>query len=213
MVHIIKINPENPEPEKIAGAVAVLHEGGVIAYPTETFYGLGADAANGKAVERLFGVKGRSFSNPIPLVIGNPGDLADLIEDIPPVAEILIYGFWPGPLTLVFRASRRLDARLTAGTGKIGIRISSHPVATALAGGLGRALTATSANRSGKKECTSAAEVIDQLGGNLDAVMDGGSTPGGSGSTILDVTGDPPRILRQGVIPADRLRDICGKIA
>lgn len=209
---LIKINPENPEPERIGEAVAILKKGGVIAFPTETFYGLGADAANRKAVESIFEIKGRSFNNPIPLVIGNPGDLVDLVEDIPPVAEILMSRFWPGPLTLVFRASRRLDSRLTAGTGKIGIRISSHPVATALAGAIGGAITATSANRSGEKECTSVAAVIGQLGGSLDVVMDGGSTTGGTASTILDVTGDPPRILRQGVIPADRLRDICGKI-
>jgi L-threonylcarbamoyladenylate synthase len=213
MPNIIKIRPEHPEPEKIEEAVAHLKRGGVIAFPTETFYGLGADAANEKAVENIFRIKGRAFSNPIPLIIGNRKDLTDLVEEIPTAAEAFMSRFWPGPLTLVFRASRRIDPRLTAGTGKIGIRISSHPVATAITAALGRALTATSANLSGKKECSSAGEVIDQLGGSLDLMVDGGSTAGGLGSTILDVTCEPPRVLRHGAIAADRLRDISGKIS
>jgi L-threonylcarbamoyladenylate synthase len=213
MTNIIIINPEHPEPEKIEEAVAILKRGGVIAFPTETFYGLGSDAANEKAVENIFRIKGRAFSNPIPLIIGHKKDLPNLVEEIPPAAEAFMSRFWPGPLTLVFRASTRVNPRLTAGTGKIGIRVSSHPVATAIAGALGRALTATSANLSGKKECSSAGEVVDQLGGSLDLMVDGGSTAGGLGSTILDVTCDPPRVLRHGAIAADRLLDISAKIS
>jgi L-threonylcarbamoyladenylate synthase len=209
MTTIIKIDPGRPEPDRITEAVAILKGGGVIAFPTETFYGLGADAGNERAVKQIFGIKGRDFRNPIPLIIGKKEDLSGLVEDIPALAETLMTRFWPGPLTLVFEASGRVNPGLTAGTGKIGIRISSHPVATALAEALGGPITATSANLSGKKECSSAGDVLDQLGGRLDAVIDGGSTAGGQGSTILDVTCDPPRILRHGAISAARLHSIC----
>ena len=209
MTTIIKIDPGRPEPDRITEAVAILKGGGVIAFPTETFYGLGADAGNERAVKQIFGIKGRDFRNPIPLIIGKKEDLSGLVEDIPALAETLMTRFWPGPLTLVFEASGRVNPGLTAGTGKIGIRISGHPVATALAVGLGGPITATSANLSGKKECSSAGDVLDQIGGRLDGVIDGGLTAGGQGSTILDVTCDPPRILRHGAISAARLHSIC----
>ena len=209
MTTIIKVDPGRPEPDRITEAVAILKGGGVIAFPTETFYGLGADAGNERAVKQIFGIKGRDFRNPIPLIIGKKEDLSGLVEDIPALAETLMTRFWPGPLTLVFEASGRVNPGLTAGTGKIGIRISSHPVATALAEALGGPITATSANLSGKKECSSAGNVLDQIGGRLDGVIDGGLTAGGQGSTILDVTCDPPRILRHGAISAARLHSIC----
>jgi len=210
---ILKINPDNTEPDRIEEAVALLRKGGVIAFPTETFYGLGADAGNERAVKQIFEIKGRDFRSPIPLIIGKKEELAELVEDIPPLAETLMTRFWPGPLTLVFRASGRINPGLTAGTGTIGIRLSSHPIALALAGALGGPITATSANRSGKKECTSAEDVLDQLGGRLDGVIDGGSTAGGLGSTVLDVTCDPPKILRHGAISASQLQCTCQKIS
>jgi len=213
MAAIIKISPDNPEPDRIEEAVALLRKGGVIAFPTETFYGLGADAGNERAVKQIFEIKGRDFRTPVPLIIGKKEELAGLVEDIPPLAETLMTRFWPGPLTLVFRASGPVDPGLMAGTGTIGIRLSSHPIALALAGALGGPITATSANRSGKKECTSARDVLDQLGGRLDGIIDGGLTAGGLGSTILDVTCDPPRILRQGAISTARLHGICQKIS
>lgn len=205
---LIKINPEHPEPDRIDEAAAILKRGGVIAFPTETFYGLGADAANEKAVENIFRIKGRAFSNPIPLIIGKKEELPGLVKDIPALAETLMARFWPGPLTLVFEASGRVHPGLTAGTGKVGIRISSHPVAAALAEALGGPVTATSANLSGKRECSSIGDVLDQIGGSLDGVIDGGLTAGGLGSTVLDVTCDPPRILRHGAISAVRLQGI-----
>ena len=123
------------------------------------------------------------------------------MEEIPAAAPILMQTFWPGPLTLVFRAASSVSSRLTGGTGKIGIRVSSHPIARFLAEGLAGPLTATSANLSGGPECSSADAVIRALGELPDAVIDGGATPGGAGSTILDVTVFPPRILREGAIP------------
>jgi len=207
MTHIIKINQESPEPEKIDEAVAILHRGGVIAFPTETFYGLGADARNEAAVGKIFDVKGRDFSNPILVVIGDPDHLDAFVRDVPAGARRLMNRLWPGPLTIVFRASAPVSPMLTAGTAKIGVRLTSHPVARELARRLGGPLTATSANRSGAPECSSAADVLSQLGGGIDAVVDGGPTPGGKGSTIVDATVFPVRVLREGVIPSSLIQD------
>nr|HPJ96710.1 L-threonylcarbamoyladenylate synthase [Syntrophales bacterium] len=164
MTSILKIDPVHPESDLIARTVAVLQGGGIIAYPTETFYGLGVDATNIKAVERLFAVKGRDFKNPIPVVIGDVAQLNQVVTDVPPPAQELIARHWPGPLTLVFGVASSLSDRLTAGTGKIGVRISSHPIARLLAGEFGGPLTSTSANRSGQKECVTAQEVMEKIG-------------------------------------------------
>jgi len=203
MTLLLKIDPGNPDAEKLAEAVRVLCEGGVVAFPTETFYGLGADARNETAVEKIFRIKGRNFRNPLSVIVANDRDVIPLVEEIPAAAKILMQTFWPGPLTLVFRASSSVLPRLTANTGKIGIRVSSHPLARLLAGGLGGPLTATSANLSGGPECSSADAVIRALGELPGSVIDGGETPGGAGSTILDVTIFPPRILREGAISGD----------
>jgi L-threonylcarbamoyladenylate synthase len=205
MTRCLKIDPERLDTEDTAEAVRILREGGVIAFPTETFYGLGADARNEAAVEKIFRIKGRDFRNPLPLIVANENDLIPLVEEIPDAARLLMKRFWPGPLTLVFRASSSIPPRLTADTGKIGIRVSSHPVARLLAGMLGGPLTATSANLSGGPECSSAEAVMEALRDLPDAVIDGGATPGGKGSTILDVTVSPPRVLREGAIPGDRI--------
>ena len=201
MTLCLKIDPGKPDEEKLAEAVRVLREGGVVAFPTETFYGLGADARNEAAVEKIFRIKGRNFRNPLSVIVANDREVIPLVEEIPATATILMQTFWPGPLTLIFRAAPSVSSRLTGGTGKIGIRVSSHPIARFLAAGLAGPLTATSANPSGGPECSSADAVIRVLGDLPDAVIDGGETPGGAGSTILDVTLFPPRILREGAIP------------
>ena len=201
MTLCLKIDPGKPDEEKLAEAVRVMREGGVVAFPTETFYGLGADARNEAAVEKIFRIKGRNFRNPLSVIVVNDREVIPLVEEIPATATILMQTFWPGPLTLIFRAAPSVSSRLTGGTGKIGIRVSSHPVARLLAAALSGPLTATSANPSGGPECSSADAVIRALGDLPDAVIDGGETPGGAGSTILDVTLFPPRILREGAIP------------
>ena len=201
MTLCLKIDPGKPDEEKLAEAVRVLREGGVVAFPTETFYGLGADARNEAAVEKIFRIKGRNFRNPLSVIVANDREVIPLVEEIPATATILMQTFWPGPLTLIFRAAPSVSSRLTGGTGKIGIRVSSHPIARFLAAGLAGPLTATSANLSGGPECSSADAVIRALGDLPDAVIDGGETLGGAGSTILDVTVFPPRILREGAIP------------
>lgn len=204
---IIKINPENPEPEKIDEAVAILRSGRVIGFPTETFYGLGADARNEAAIEKIFAVKGRDFNNPILVVIGDREHMDSFAQEIPAEAQTLMDRFWPGPLTIVFRAAPSVSPKLTAGSGKIGIRLTSHPVAMAISKRLGGPVTATSANLSGAPECSTAAEVLSQLEGKIDGIVDGGITPGGKGSTIVDATVSPVNVLREGVIPAALIQE------
>lgn len=206
MTTLITIDPRSPEPDKIAEAVAVLKGGGVIAYPTETFYGLGADARNEAAIEKIFAVKGRSFNNPVSVIISGENALPPLVADVPDGARRLMKRFWPGPLTIVFWAAPTVSVRLTAGTGKIGIRVSSHPIAARLARELGSPLTATSANLSGGAENIRADAVKAALGDLPDAILDGGDTPGAPGSTILDVTVFPFRIIREGAVPEGRIR-------
>ena len=200
MPQILEINPVKPKDALIRRAVVVLQAGGVVAFPTETFYGLAADAMNGDAIERIFAIKGRAFSNPIALIAGDKSGIGALVAEIPAAAQRLMQAFWPGPLTLLFSASPRISPRLTAGTGKIGIRVSSHPIAAGLARRLDGPITATSANLSGAPECSTASEVLANLGDCVDLIIDGGATPGGKGSTLFDITSDPPACLREGAI-------------
>lgn len=206
MTALITIDPRNPEPDKIAEAVAILKGGGVIAYPTETFYGLGADARNETAVEKIFVMKERVFKNPVSVIIAEEGDLPPLVLEVPETAKVLMKTFWPGPLTLVFTASPVVSPLLTAGSGKIGVRVSSHPIAALLVQALGAPLTATSANRSGESENAAARGVVKSLGNLPDAIIDSDETPGHPGSTILDVTVFPPRILREGAISGQKIQ-------
>jgi len=202
------------ESETLQEAVRLLRNGGVIAYPTETFYGLGADAGNETAVRRIFSVKGRDFRNPVPLIIGEERILPHYAAEIPKAATQLIKALWPGPLTLIFSAAARVNRLLTGGTGKIGIRLSGHPVAASLARSLDGALTSTSANLSGEAECSSPAEVMNQLGDGIDLIVDGGATAGKAASTIVDITVDPPVILREGAVSSGLIRQILsGKTA
>lgn len=207
MREILNIDSQRPDDSMIAEASSILRSGGVVAYPTETFYGLGADGQNEEAIKKIFLIKGRNFKNPISVIVGNVNDVRGLVDEVPEIALHLMERFWPGALTIIFKASPDISDHLTAGTGKIGIRLSSHPVATALARKLGHPITATSANFSGNNECTSADEVIQGIGDQVDAVIDGGQTPGGLGSTIIDVTTDPPAILREGVIPKYKISE------
>jgi L-threonylcarbamoyladenylate synthase len=211
MVEILKLDPDNPDQSLINQAADILKEGGIIAYPTETFYGIGADAENKKAIERIYTIKGRDFKNPISTIIGNRTDVIKLTRDVPESGSKLMNRFWPGGLTILFEASHNVPQKLTAKTGKIGIRLSGNLIATSLAKTLSKAVTATSANLSGQKECLSVNDVIDSLGNSIDAIIDGGSTPGGLASTIVDVTTDPPNIVREGVVPATLIFDTLQK--
>ena len=191
------------DPRGIKKAAQIVQEGGVIAFPTETFYGLAADVLNEAAVRKIFQLKGREKGNPLLLLIAEKSWLKGLVQNISPLAERLTEKFWPGPLTLVFQAPPQLSPLLTADTGKIGVRLSPHPVTQALVKAVGRAITGTSANISGRPGILTAREVFRSLGESLDAVLDGGKTPGGPGSTVLDVSDPSPRLIREGMISRD----------
>jgi L-threonylcarbamoyladenylate synthase len=199
-----------PDPQGIERAAQIVLQGGIVAFPTETFYGLAADAWSERALEKVFAMKGREESKPLLLLVAEAGWVPALVERISPLAERLMEQFWPGPLTLVFEASPQLSPLLTAGSGKIGLRVSSHPAALALTRAAGRAITGTSANLSGQPSASLAAEVLRSLGEAVDAVLDGGKTVGGIGSTVLDVSGTSPKIIREGAVPRKDLADFLG---
>lgn len=196
-------DPGRPDPEVLAAAAAVLRAGGLVAFPTETFYGLGADALDTGAVARVFRAKGRPADKPLLVLVDSVTMAEALVLEMPACARPLVARHWPGPLTLVFRARPEIPPALTAGTGTIGVRLSSHPVARALVTAAGRPLTAPSANRHAGPSPRTADEVLAQLGDSLDLVLDGGTTPGGPPSTLLDVTRMPPVVLRSGAVVLD----------
>jgi L-threonylcarbamoyladenylate synthase len=203
---IIKIYPEHPE-QAFSRCREVVASGGVIAYPTDTFYGLGADPKNPVAVKRLFGIKGRQKDQPILLLIADPADAGWWAAEITPEAAGLMKRHWPGPLTLVFRAKGEVLPELTAGTGTIGLRVPGSVLVRDLVRFLGRALTGTSANLSGRPSLRTAQKTAEELGSLVDLVLDGGETTGGTASTVLDVTAAVPRLIREGAISA---KDILG---
>jgi len=211
MPELIRIDPLSPDQAALDRVIEILKSGQVVAYSTETFYGLGADAGNAAAVDRIFDIKGRDQSNPIPLIIGCIDMMNKLVLNIPENAARLIEKFWPGPLTLVFIATTAVNPVLTGGTGKIGIRLSSHPLARRLSEGISGPLTATSANLSGAGECVTAHDVIGALNERIGFVVDGGETPGGKGSTVIDITLDQPKILRHGAVPAEAIECTLGR--
>ncbi len=210
MPEILKVSADNSEESVLESAAAIVARGGVIAYPTETFYGLGADATNEQAVKKIYKIKGRNFTNPLPIIIGRTENVYPLIQDVSSTAQKLIQAFWPGALTIIFKASDGVLPVLTAGTGKIGVRVSASIAAQVIAQKLGHPLTATSANLSGNPECSQAFEVAQQIGNKIDAIVDFGPTIGGKVSTIIDVTCDPPEILREGTITRQSIKNILG---
>jgi L-threonylcarbamoyladenylate synthase len=205
MTRIIKINPDSPEPELIHEAVAIIKKGGVCAYPTETFYGLGVDVTNDQAIKKLFDVKRRDYGNPVAVIVSDRTMLASIVSEIPEKALVLMDLFWPGPLTILFNTNRKISKRLTTNTGKIGIRISSHPVAEALVRELGRPLTTTSANLSGFPPSFKAAHLRSYFKDKIDLIVDCGTLPPSAGSTVVDVTEEKLAVIREGVIKGELL--------
>jgi L-threonylcarbamoyladenylate synthase len=195
---VVAVDAASPAAGALADAAAVVEAGGVVAFPTETFYGLGVAALDAAAVRRLFALKGRPESRPILVLVDDPARV-DRIALMTASARELIARHWPGALTLVLPARPVVPAELTAGTGTIGVRQPSHPVARALAAVAGP-ITAPSANLTGEMPPTTAAEVLRVFDGRIELVLDGGPTPGGLPSTVLDVTVDPPRVLREGAV-------------
>jgi len=178
----------------------LLRRGGIVAFPTETYYGLAVDPFNEQALARLFRLKGRPQDKAVLCLVDSPASLGRISTGMEDIYQPLIAEFWPGPLTLLFEGVPGLSALLTCNKGKIGVRISSNPAAQALCLAAGQPITATSANLSGKRALTTAGEVDEQLGDQLDLIIDGGRTPGGLGSTIVGTDGVALTLIRQGII-------------
>jgi L-threonylcarbamoyladenylate synthase len=194
------IDPNDPDSLVLQDAAGCLREHGLVAFPTETFYGLGANAMDRESVRRVFEVKGRSESKPLLVLVDSVTMAESLASEVSNAARGLMNRYWPGPLTLVFRAVPGIPSELTAGTGTIGIRMPGHRVALELVRVFGLPITAPSANPSGEPPPTTAQAVLEKLTGSVDLILDGGPTAGGLPSTVLDVSVSPPRLLRQGAV-------------
>jgi L-threonylcarbamoyladenylate synthase len=194
-------------------AVAALRAGELIAFPTETVYGLGADAANVQAVARIFALKGRPADHPLIVHLGNQRELQQWVADIPPLALRLAARFWPGPLTLILPKAAHVNTVVTGGQDSIGIRIPAHPIAQQLLAAFGGAIAAPSANRYGRLSPTSAEHVREEFGDAVKIVLDGGESPIGLESTIVACLGGAARLLRPGSITRTQLEQVVGKLA
>ena len=195
----------------IAKAVQVLREGGLVAFPTETVYGLGADASNELAVRKVFQAKARPADHPLIVHIGSVNELPDWAEVVPPAAKQLMDAFWPGPLTLVFKKRSYVLASVTGGQDTVAVRMPSHPIASELLQAYGKGLVAPSANQFTHLSPTSAAAVREELGSVIDLILDGGACELGLESTILDVSREKPVILRPGMITRTMLENVLGE--
>lgn len=195
-----------PSAEPLARAIEALEHGEVIVFPTETFYGLGADARDETAVERVVSLKGRAPESPIPVIVADEKMLQGIVAEVPEMARKLMSRFWPGPLTLVLPARKRLPLALLSREGEIGVRISSHPLATQLTGKLGCPLTATSANPSGGEPARTIEEAKAYFAGRLEIFLAGGRLAGKKGSTVVAFGSGGLRIIREGEISLEDLK-------
>ena len=194
------VDADRPDSKVLDAAAAVLKSGGTVAFPTESFYGLGADALSPEAVRRVFRIKSRPESKPLLVLVDSIERALALVEGASPGARELMARHWPGPLTLVLRAAPLVPTEVTAGSGTVGVRVPGHAVALGLVRAAGMPVTAPSANPSGGAPPTRAGEVAASFGDAVDFILDAGVTAGGAGSTLADCTVWPPRILRQGMI-------------
>lgn len=195
---------------EIERAVEVLRAGGLVAFPTETVYGLGADASHTDAVNRIFTVKGRPADHPLIVHIGDPTDLDEWAVDVPEIAYRFAREFWPGPLTLILRRSERVVDAVTGGRDTVGVRVPAHPVALEMLRRFGGGVAAPSANRFGRVSPTTAEHVRVDLGGDVDFVLDGGPCTVGVESTIVDLSVAEPEVLRPGGVGIERLSTVAG---
>jgi len=202
---MLAVDPVSPSQEAIDRAVAVLRRGGLLAFPTDTLYALGADASSIRAVHRTFAAKGRPFAKPIPLLVADMEAAIRVAGDLPELARRLADRYWPGPLTLLLSPPPGLPALLAAGSGRLGLRIPAGRIARTILARFGRPVTGTSANRSGGGDPRNAEEVRRQLGRRIDLILDGGPVPLGMPSTVVDVAVDPPLVVREGAIPRQEI--------
>ncbi|MCS7117935.1 MAG: L-threonylcarbamoyladenylate synthase [Thaumarchaeota archaeon] len=208
----MKVDPENPAEEVIKDAAHVIGSGGLVAFPTETVYGLGADALNPDAVMRVFRVKGRPPDNPLIVHVADPDSVYLLASEVPRVADLLIERFWPGPLTLVLKRTEMVPPVTSAGLDTVAVRMPAHAVPLALIRTAGTPIAAPSANRSGSPSPTTADHVMRDLEGEIELVLDGGPTEIGVESTVLDVTVEPPEVLRPGGLPVEEIERVIGSV-
>ena len=198
--------------QQVEKGISILRQGGVVAFPTDTVYGLGAGANLHQAVERIYRLKGRPRNMALPLLLAHISQIGEVAESVPPIVWLLARRFLPGALTIVLHKSRSVPDIITGGGATVAIRIPDHPIPIALVDGLGMPIVGTSANLSGRPSVMTAGEVYSQFGDKMDLVIDGGRCPGGRESTVVDITGERPVILREGAISYDEIRQVCGDI-
>lgn len=205
---IIKIDPNNFNWEELEHAVSILQKGGVIAYPTETVYGLGANIYYEKAVRRIFQLKKREPNKPLSIMISSFEEVEELCQKMPEYGRHLMEVFWPGPLTLIFKASDKVPKYLISKDQKIGLRMPNHPITKALMKLHHQPVTSTSANITGAKDAVNVQDVKKSFGDNIDLIIDGGECNVKIPSTVLDVTGNKPEFVRAGAISSSRIKEI-----
>lgn len=209
---LLSVDPANPDPAVIGRAAGVLRNSGLVAFPTETVYGLGANALDPAAVGRIFAAKGRPATNPVIVHVADPDQARTIAADWPDVAAQLAERFWPGPLTLVVAKRPEVPDAVTAGGPTVAVRCPAHPVARALIRAAGVPVAAPSANRSTELSPTRAEHVLKGLNGRIEMVLDGGPCPGGIESTVVDVTGNTVRLLRPGLVTVPMLEEVVGTV-
>ncbi len=212
MTQVIQLDPQRPQPQTIERAASIIREGGLVAFPTETVYGLGAAAMNQSAVQRIFEAKRRPADNPLIVHVASREMLDRVASNISDKAERLIDQFWPGPLTLVLERKPEVAPSVSAGLLTVAVRMPASTIALELIRAARTPIAAPSANTSGRPSPTTAAHVFDDLGGRIDMILDGGATNIGIESTVLDMTSDPPAILRPGWVGRDMLKGVIGPV-
>ncbi len=204
---IIKIDKDHPDLSLIDQSVDYLKQGQVIAYPTETIYGLGADVFNRKAIKRIYSLKSRDYGLPISILVSDYDMLHRVVAEVSDNALKLMNRFWPGALTILFPASNRISKTLVTNTNKVGVRISPHPIATAIVAQFASPLTTTSANLSAFPPSVTVKQVKNYFGSRLPCIVDGGDCSASPGSTVVDLSQDSMRIIREGAIPSNEVID------
>ena len=213
MTRVLRVDPRSPEPAALEEAAVVLRRGGLVAFPTETVYGLGAHALDERAVRGIYAAKGRPGYNPLIVHVADAGAVRDVARDFPERAERAARAWWPGPVTLVLPKRPEVPGIVTAGLDSVAVRVPAHPVALALLRASGLPIAAPSANRFTELSPTSAAHVVKGLGDRVDLVLDGGPTDVGIESTVVDLTGDVPVLLRPGLVSREELERVLGAVA
>ena len=211
MSEVLKVHREKPDPQRIAYAAHLIRSGQVVAIPTDTLYGLAADPFNLNAVEQIYRIKGRPSHKPLLLLVDSIEQAEDLTDDLPETFYALARRFWPGPLTLLARASHKVPRKITGNTGMVALRLPKSGVSQALIGELSLPLTGTSANLAGQPGCAKAEEVLGQLGDRLALILDGGESGVIEPSTIVDVSSTGWKIVREGAISSSEITEFFEK--